>query len=109
MRWGLRTVGRWAFVCAIGAAGLMLPAVSSAGASGRVRVGIGPALARDARAVGALPASTRLQLTVVLKPRDPAALAAFAQAVSTPGSSVYHDYLTPAGFSARFGATPEQV
>ncbi len=86
-----------------------MPAASSAGASGPVRVGTTPRVTHAARVVGALPASARLHLTVVLKPRDPAALQAFAQAVSTPGSGVYHQYLTPAQFAARFGATPAQV
>ena len=66
-------------------------------------------LAHTAKVVGALPADARLHLTVVLKPRDPAALEAFAQAVSTPSSSVFRQYLTPTGFADRFGATPAQV
>jgi subtilase family serine protease len=72
-------------------------------------VGSGPVKARVARVLGALPASVRLHLTVVLKPRDPAALAAYAKAVSTPGSSVFHDYLTPSQFADRFAPTSSQV
>jgi subtilase family serine protease len=52
---------------------------------------------------------TRVHVTVTLKPRDPAALAAYARLVSTPGSSVYRRYLTPAQFASRFGATAAQV
>jgi subtilase family serine protease len=48
-------------------------------------------------------------VTVVLKGRNPAGLAAFARDVSTPGASVYHDYLTPSQFADRFGATSAQV
>jgi subtilase family serine protease len=59
--------------------------------------------------VGAIAAGTRLHITIVLRPRDPAGLAAYARAVSTPGSSVYHDYLTPVQFAQRFGATVAQV
>jgi subtilase family serine protease len=86
-----------------------VPAASSAGAPSPVRVGGKPRIMHSARVVGALASGTPLHLTVVLKPRDPAALEAFAQAVSTPGSGVYHDYLTPAQFADRFGATPAQV
>lgn len=74
-----------------------------------MRVGSAPPLASLARASGAVPASRRIHLTLVLKPRDPAALAAYARAVSTPGSSVYHAFLSPAQFAARFGASARQV
>ena len=36
-------------------------------------------------------------------------MTAYAEAVSSPGSRVYHHYLTPAQFGRRFGATPAQV
>ena len=109
MRWGSRTVVRWASVCGGLTAAIVLPASSSAGSPQPVRVGTAPHLAREARVVGALAASAPLHLTVVLKPRDPAALASYAEAVSTPGSSVFHDYLTPSQFANRFGATPAQI
>jgi subtilase family serine protease len=69
------------------------------------------AVARPAGATitGTVSPATRLRVTVTLKPRDPAALAAYARAVSTPGSSNYRRYLTPAEFGRRFGATPAQV
>lgn len=50
-----------------------------------------------------------MHVTIALKPRDPAALAAYAQAVSTPGSSAYHSYLTPAQFAQRFGAGASEL
>lgn len=94
---------------AVAAATVALPASSSAGPEGPVRVGSTPFLAHGARAVGALAADVRLHLTVVLKGRDPAGLAAFARAVSTPGTSVYRDYLTPSQFAGRFGAGHAQL
>jgi subtilase family serine protease len=109
MRWGTRTVFRWASICGGLAAAIVLPASSSAGSPPPVRVGSTPHLAREARVVGALPAGAPLHLTVVLKPRDPAGLASYAEAVSTPGSSVFHDYLTPSQFAERFGATQADV
>jgi subtilase family serine protease len=102
-------VCRWASVCGGLAAAIALPASSSAGSPPPVRVGSPPHLAREARVVGALPAGAPLHLTVVLKPRDPAGLAAYAQAVSTPGSSLFHAYLTPSQFADRFGATRGEV
>src|SRR5581483_10329294 len=82
--------------------------------SGRVAlglVGVAALLAALAGAAGAaaLPAGTRLHVTVTLRPRDPAALAAYARAVSTPGSASYLHYLTPAQFGRRFGPTPAQI
>ncbi len=50
-----------------------------------------------------------MHITIALKVRDPAALATYAQAVSTPGSDVYRHYLTPSQFAERFGLTTAQV
>ena len=50
-----------------------------------------------------------MHVTVTLQPQDPAGLAALANAVSTPGSPQYRDYITPAEFAQRFGATPGAV
>jgi hypothetical protein len=83
------------------------PAVAAS--TGMVRIGSAPLLSAAAKTVGALPDSTKLDVTVALEPRDPAALSTFATAVSTPGSSLYRDYITPAQFAQRFGATATQV
>jgi subtilase family serine protease len=47
--------------------------------------------------------------TVALAPRNAAALTAYAGAVTTPGSPVYHRYLTVAQFARRFGAGPAAI
>ncbi len=73
-----------------------------------MRVGREPAAPAGAIVRGAA-AATPLHVTVTLAPRDPAALAAYARAVSTPGSPDYRRYLTPAQFGRRFGATPAEV
>jgi subtilase family serine protease len=76
----------------------------------RLENSITPALSARARTAGtAVAAGSRLHLTVTLKPRDPAALAAYATAVSTPGSPSYHHYLSPDQFGRRFGATAAQL
>ncbi|HYZ80255.1 MAG TPA: protease pro-enzyme activation domain-containing protein, partial [Solirubrobacteraceae bacterium] len=74
-----------------------------------IRVGRQPAHPAGARFVGTLPATTRMHVTVALKPRDPAALATYARAVATPGSASYRHYLTPSQFARRFGATAAQI
>lgn len=73
------------------------------------RVGRIAAFPRDARVTGQLAPQQLLHVTIALKPRDPAALNAYASAVSTPGSTDYRHYLTPAQFARRFGATAAAV
>ena len=100
------------FALPAGAAGLLVLAMllgSSTAAQAAVRVGHVPVLPAGARRLGALPSSVPVQVTVTLQPRDPAALAAYAQAVSTPGSSVYHRYLAVSEFAQRFGSTQAQL
>ena len=53
--------------------------------------------------VGALPGTNTLSVQVALRPADPAALDAFVQAVTTPGSSSYRRFLAPGEFATRFG------
>ena len=74
-----------------------------------IRIGRRPVVPAGAVARGTVAPTARLHVSVALKPRDPAALKAYVQAVSTPGSDVYRDYLTPAQFGQRFGATPRAV
>jgi Pro-kumamolisin, activation domain/Putative Ig domain/Bacterial Ig-like domain (group 3) len=75
----------------------------------QVRVGSAPRRPGRSKVVGALAGSTRLPITVTLKPRDPAGLASYAAEVSTPGSPLYHRYLTVAQFRNRFGPTPQDI
>lgn len=60
---------------------------------------------KDTRVTGSVPASERLMIQLWLQPRT-AAAASFAQAVTTPGSPRFRDYLSPDAYAARFGATP---
>lgn len=57
------------------------------------------------RAVGGVAGSTPVTGAVAMKPRDASGLQAFAAAVSTTGSSLFHHYITPADFAQRFGPT----
>ena len=66
------------------------------------RIGRAPALPAGTVSVARLAPGRPLRITVALKPRDPAALARFAQAVSEPSSPDYGRFLTPAQFARRF-------
>ena len=55
--------------------------------------------------VGPTSASAPLTVDVALKPRDEAALDAFVNGVSTPGSPTYHHYLSAGAFGPTFGPT----
>jgi subtilase family serine protease len=71
-----------------------------------MRVGLAAELPAHARLGGQVRAGRKIHLTIELASRDPRGLAAFVQAVSTPGSPEYRDYLTVKGFARRFGAEP---
>jgi subtilase family serine protease len=71
--------------------------------------GTHPAWATATANRGATPAGTPVSAQVYLAGRDPAGLAAYARAVSTPTSADYHHYLTPAQQTAAFGPTSAQL
>ena len=87
----------------------MLFIASPAAAAPPVRLGSAPAVPLGARTVGAPASSLSMHITVTLQSQNPTGLAAFANEVSTPGSPLYRDYLTPAEFAQQFGATPAAV
>jgi subtilase family serine protease len=88
---------------------LALATQSATASPHQIRVGSAPRAPTGAKVLGPVARGTRLGVAVALEPRDPAALSAYATAVATPGSSVYHDYITPAQFAARFGPTAPQI
>ena len=57
------------------------------------------------RATGAMAGSQRLTIQVWLRPGHLAAAQQYATAVSTPGSTLFHHYLSPHAYTARFGAS----
>ena len=61
----------------------------------------------EAKQIGTLPADQVLNLDIVLPLRDPAGLDSFLAALNDPSSASYHQYLTPAEFTARFGPTQQ--
>ncbi len=60
------------------------------------------------RVIGNVASSQRLTIQVWLQPRT-AAAERYAAAVSTPGSKLYHHYLSPKAYTARFGATTKSA
>lgn len=66
-------------------------------------------LIRHARFVQAASSGQVLNLSIGLRPRDPAGLDSLLHAIYTPGSPQYHHYLTPAEFSRLFAPGADQV
>jgi subtilase family serine protease len=58
--------------------------------------------------LGAAASTQQLQLEIWLTP-DLAGATRFADAVSTPGNILYHQYLTPAQYTAQFGPSAAQA
>lgn len=96
------------------ASGLALPAIAAgpAGAAPQAAVALAgsqsPAAARTPT-VGAVPAGSPVDFELALSPRSPSAARRFALDVSTPGTAVYHHFLTAAQWEARFSPTAAQV
>jgi hypothetical protein len=103
------SVGKAVGLCLLLVAGLLAMSGVAAAAPANKRVGAKPPIPAGAQRVGVLPAGISIQAVVTLQPRDPQALADYARAVSTPGSSAYHHYLTVGQFVQRFGPTKGQV
>jgi subtilase family serine protease len=89
-------------------AGMTAAAAGTAEASGKpadvILAGSAVPFASHARSTGAVAGSTRLTVEVWLKP-ELAAAERFASSVSTPGSPRFRHYLSPAAYTARFGAS----
>ena len=64
-----------------------------------------PAATRQLAPLGRLAATNELLLTIGLPSRDQPGLDAFLRELQDPASPAYHQYLTPAEFTARFGPT----
>jgi subtilase family serine protease len=77
----------------------------------RVALAAAPAPTLPAHAVrlAAVAPASELQLDVTLTVRDQAALTAFLAGQSDRTSPYFHDFLTPAQFGQRFGASASQI
>ncbi|MFF5026231.1 S53 family peptidase [Streptomyces collinus] len=93
-----------------GALALGIPAAHAADTPARdALAGTKPAWATAKADKGATADSARVNARVYLAGRDRAGLAAYAKAVSDPGSPLYGKYLSAKKAQARFGATKAQV
>lgn len=68
-------------------------------------IGNHPASAETEAPVGARAADMQLTMAVTLQLRDPAGAAQLAEQLQDPSSPNYHQWLSPADFTARFGPT----
>jgi subtilase family serine protease len=108
----LRTRAITAGIGAVAVTGMMVVAASGpAGASTRPAdtplSGTVAPFTGHTRVIGNAPGSQRLSIQVWLRPRE-AAAARYATEVSTPGSTLFHHYLRPDSYTARFGATASE-
>lgn len=109
-RW--RAIAVTAGVTTATVAMLVAPGLTGVGvAQSRVILhGSRPAWAAKTATVGAVSSTAAVQVRVYLAPKGgAAALASAVRAVSTPGSSQYRRFLTPAQYRARFAPTSAEV
>ena len=104
----LGAVGAAAALLAAGS-GLVAPAAGAAATAATVRVGSAPTVPGGSKLIAAPSDNQKLDLSVSLKPRNESALQGFVQAVSTPGSPGYHDYLSKDQFAQMFGPTQATI
>ena len=68
-----------------------------------------PRLPQAARDLGAVRADATVSGAVVLRPRSEGALTRFIAAVTDKHSPLFHHYLAPGQFAARFGPEPSSI
>ena len=105
----LRAVGAALAPCALTLGGLALASPAQASSPRVAIAGTHPAWAARPARVGRQAVTGGSVAARVYLAGNPAGLAAFDAAVSTPGSALYRHFLTPAQVQARFGTSPGQV
>src|SRR5579875_1792689 len=111
---GRETMSRIRMLVSAASAAAAVAGLTVAGASGLAQASPQPALTQLAGSTaaftshtavtGEVAGATRLSVELWLK-GNVAAAAAYATAVSTPGNALFHHYLSPAAYTARFGAS----
>ncbi len=95
---------------AAGTMALAAPSQAAAPApAAQTLAGTHPDWAAPSADKGATPSSDQVTARVYLAGSNPAGLAAYAKAVSSPGSAQYGQFLKPAQVQQRFGATTTQI
>src|SRR6059058_850782 len=108
-----KVVGVRAFVTAPLVA-LVCFAISAAGAGAAAPTGTRvlapkPLIPHGAKKLGAVSPTATVSGAVVLHPRDDGALTRFISQVTDKHSPLFHHYLTPGSFAAKFGPTPSTI
>ncbi len=108
-----KVVGVRAFVTAPLVA-LVCFAISAAGAGAAAPTGTRvlapkPLIPHGAKKLGAVSPTATVSGAVVLQPRDDGALTRFISQVTDKHSPLFHHYLTPSSFAAKFGPTPSTI
>jgi len=88
---------------------IVLSASTASGSPSMVAIGATPRVPSNAKALGAVSASTTVSGELVLKPRDNAALERFISEVTDKSSPLFHQYLAPGAFASRFGPTQATI
>ncbi|MBC3841537.1 hypothetical protein GXW82_18415 [Streptacidiphilus sp. 4-A2] len=97
-------------MAAAGTVAMAAPSQASAPAPAmRALAGTHPDWAAPSADKGATPSGQQLTARVYLAGRNPAGLAAYARAVSSPGNAAYDRFLSPAQALQAFGPTSAQV
>ncbi len=112
-RWSVPRIGSLLGLVTMSAVGLSAPPASAAaertGPPAVLRVQAAPRIPDGDRPAGAVPALARISGTVVLKPRNNAALVRFIAAVTDKSSPLFHQYLPAGAFADQFGPRPSSI
>jgi hypothetical protein len=84
-------------------------AAGAAGPTGTKVVAPKPLIPDGAKQLGPVSPSATVSGAVVLQPRDESALEHFISQVTDKNSPLFHQYLTPATFAAKFGPTAVSI
>lgn len=91
------------------AAGILTPTALAQSAPATI-AGTHPAWANESKRVSTAPVTSgTVSVRVFLAGQDPDGLSAYATAVSTPGNTLYGQYLSPEEVKARFGPSVAQI
>jgi hypothetical protein len=85
------------------------PATPKAATVSLVKVQSAPEVGSAIKVMGPMESSSTLTGSVVLKPRDEAAVQAFINEATKPGSAEYHHYLARGAYAAQFGPAQSTV
>ncbi len=106
--WAAATTAGLAVSTVAAAGGIPAASAASAGARAQLSGSAAPAAARS-KPAGKVVATSQVSFDLVLSLQSTAGAENLLQEVSTPGSALFHHFLTDAQWVARFGPTQAQV